>query len=304
MCNKLIVLCVALVVAGFCLPASAAYIGFDNDGNSGVNPLRVDVDGGGTSSPKDGWQGWLFTRSWIGPVVQSFTNPEAYSPGQLPVAQLEVYRNNQSPSGEGISYNRSGGWAGVDDTSWGPPEIGFGMNYVKLTLTGLQPETSYKFYLWSYEKRNLWAASSSNPDSKYGVWSTTNPKQWLDENGYGNGGIGAPKGGYYPITPVPNPPTGASGMPAGLAELVTEQGGRASLIAEDWNDHLGQLQNYVSFYAPTDSEGAITIYGWVDPTDWIGRHYMPLNGFMVIPEPATIAFLALGGLALLRKRRR
>ncbi len=308
MCNKLIVLCVALVV-GLDLSASAAYIGFDNDSNSGVNSLKVDiVYAPDNQQPKPGWQDWSVLRALYEAIGQDFANPFADGSWEIPHAQLEAYRKNQTYPYAGFSRNRSGGFAavgpvtGFETIDYSPTGKGFGTSYLKLTLTGLAPDTEYKFYLWSFEARNVWTARTDNPDSKLGCWSTTNPKNWLDAHGYS--GFNGEPNGYGPVTPVPNPPTGASGMPAGLAELVAEQGGRASMIAEDGNDHLGQLQNYVSFYAPTDGEGAITIYGWIDPTDWTGNMHMPLNGFIVIPEPATVALVGLGGLSLLRRRKR
>lgn len=296
MYKRLIVLCFALVVAGFCVPAAAS------SAISYYEPLKVDiVYGPYDQQPKSGWMPWSFPFELTGPVSKEFVIPGVL-PGELfPVAQLEAYRKNETP--EIIARDRSGGFAGVNRTGdISPTEMGFGMNYLKLTISNLDPYTDYKFSLWSFEKREVWSADPLNPDSKYGCWSTTNPKDWLVENGY-SGFTGEPNG-YGPITPVPNPPTGDSNMPSGLADLVLAQGGRTFMMAptDDNYNYVGGPNYRVSFYASSDGSGAIAVYGWLDCTDWAGAMHMPLNGFEVIPEPATIALLGLGVLPLLRKR--
>ena len=290
MCKKLIVLCLALVVAGFCAPASADYIGAGN-------PLKVDItyapDG---QQPLPGWQNWGLPNFWTGPS-SNFYNPLAADPWEVPGAQLEVYRKYQSPSNIGFSARRSAGFAYV---AWSDsPSMGFGMNYIKLTLTGLARNKTYEFNLWSFEQRDMWDASPSNPNSKYGVWSTTNPTDWLNANGY-SGSNGEPDG-YGAIMPVPDPPTGESGMPAGLAALVAAHGGRTFIMAPTTDDeinYVGGTDYRVIFRAATNAYGDISIYGWIDPTDWFGNMHMPLNGFMVVPEPATMMLLGLGALLL------
>jgi hypothetical protein len=293
MCKKLIILC---VVFGLSVPASALYIG---EPSGCANPLYVDLQNGAPT--KCNWQGWDFGWNWTGPVSKEFNNPLASDPWEFPVAELDTVRAGILPNGGG-SRNRSGGFAFVPGTGeYGDPATGgkgLGTSYLKLTLTQLAPETEYLFKLWSYEAANVWVVNSDNPNRKYGCWSTCNPLQTMIEHG--------DPCGYAPLDPICH--RGGSGMPDYLRPCVfgcDAPGGRTFMEAPvgDDNDYLGGAAYCVAFYATTNTVGSITIYGWIDPTDLGGSMHMPLNGFEVIPEPATVALLGLGGLALLRRKR-
>jgi len=163
------------------MPTKAVYIGMNTDDEpDGVaNPLRVDCDGAGTLTTTSGLQNMVFARDWTGPQVQTFNNPYADYEFEKPVVQMEVYRKPAADPAVGMSRDRSGGWTGVCATGdYSAGTMGYGMNYIKATITQVKPSTEYKVIVWGMEARGIWACRTDNPDSKYAVWATTNPKQW------------------------------------------------------------------------------------------------------------------------------
>jgi hypothetical protein len=284
-----IILCLLLVAGVFTVPA------FGWADINVANPLKVDIDGGGVVTPTPGWISWLFPED-SGPKPLSWFVP--------PDGPMLEYQYVDTVGGGGGSRNRSSGLVFVGGTGYiGPGAGGLGRNYNRLTISNLVPNKEHTFFIWSFERTGVWVVNTSNPNSKFGVWSTLNPNDWCRDNGYAGFVPGEPNGygpkiGAYPITDT--------NMPAEMqtAAWGNGNGGRVFMqspaAGDDW--YLGD-EHYVRFKATSDASGAITLYGWLDATDWTGNMAMPLNGFMIIPEPATAALLGLGGLALLRRKR-
>lgn len=295
--KKQIVLCAVLVIE-LSLPVLADV--------SMSTPMLIDVNGGAGSGAKPGWQQWVFPDPWTGFKTNNFTvGSGSYSNITATLSAFSLGYSGNWPQG---TRSRDGGMVfvgGSADLDYNLTATGLGMQYLNLSLAGLEPSREYQISLWGWEKHSFWSMNLVNPNSEWGVWvADQNPMDWLFSNGYGPGQTPGepPLGGY-----------GSKGMPEGLAAIVAANGARANLDCGDTDPGdagLGSANNNATvrfvttpYYDEDYPGGTVDIYGWMDSVGWAGGVEMPLSGFMVIPEPTTMALLSLGGLALIRGKR-
>jgi hypothetical protein len=297
MCKKLSIFCLMLAaVAALSLPALASPI-------TEANPLKADFIEPSTATVQAGWQGWAAGYGWTSPISKTFDM--GGTPFDWPTAELSTVRKAVSPYPNitGASRSRNGGMAFVAGTGeYATNGKGLGTTYLKLALTNLTAQTNHVILLWSWEKTGVWSNATDNPNARFGFWGTTNPLTWLNANG-GSGLNGEPNGYYPKVGPMP---ITESNMPAALFATGQRISMQAPDPGADWI--IGDV-HYAKLVVNSggtlgEHNGAITVYGWMDSTSLGGSMHMPIEGFMVIPEPATVALLGLGGLAMMRRRKR
>jgi hypothetical protein len=325
MCKKLSILCLMLVVVALGVPASAAPI-------SVANPLLIDLNAkdymaNGTPYPADvnnqmNFYGWNFPFDGTkqNPSGQPFnlnmqpTHNATVTLGGVRADGVDALgvRGRYQATGQNLSkvyqdlfYIAQGGGTGT----------GLGKNYLKVdfTFTGMEPEATqlmtFSLFAWDCAFKGSgvsgYAGSGEQPLSKKAAWSLTNPATWIAAN--------APGGAYHPKVGDPN--TVDSNMPAGLQALLLGSGkgnsNNCKLLLGPKVESMPVGDASASTYATTFTLnitaneagiGTVTIYGWNDMTTWTGSQHMAINGIRVVPEPATVALLGLGGLLLRRRK--
>lgn len=301
-----------LVVAAMAAPASA----IDPNGtyHDGQYPgqsvlINVDIDAYGHTGPNDtqvGWTAWEMSGYYgpIGSQVKDF----GYGSG-LPLVTIDGMTatggtgqlHGSRDRLDGVEGEYDGDLANVhsDLVYVSRTASGMGKDYIKVTFDfgSLRANYNYDITLlgWDpiYGGSELPEFPEPAPDgNKWAAWSTTNPDQWLIDNGYDPNGYG------FSST------SGESNMPAGLMALVGDtapQHGRAPWVA--MFDAVFGMTYASTVNVTLDENGIVTLYGWLDSTSELGSQHIAFNGFAIsAPEPATLFLLGLGGLFLRKKR--
>jgi hypothetical protein len=263
MSKKLIFVCLALAVAAISVPASAV--------PQNTPFLSVDLNGGnGPTQP--GWTGWSFANPPGGNSFSTtFSGGVSLTLSSSPGSTGLLTRDRGNPSGNTLNFDDMyEDFVGATRNS----NYGLGWNALEFAFSGLSSSTQYEFTFFCFDRNGA--------NNNYYRWlmGTTDPYTYVDP-ATGNAHSYQPATVSNNFTPY----------------LATINPGNGLWPSTPY-------QYSASFFAATDGNGNVTIYVWSDTTSYSNQTASLVDGFQIgVPEPATIALLSLGGLALLRRKR-
>jgi hypothetical protein len=283
MCRKLLILCFALAVIAMSTPVSAA--------PSYATPLKIDLNGTtGTSlgQTQAGWQGWDFVNS---PTTNTFTKAWTIGGSKVSV-ELKGVKNDGSNPGSRDRLNLPDTKLGnvhediffVSTTAAGVGLLG--LDYIQVSLSMGAAQAGKTFGIRTFSWDSAYNTSNDSYNDDYAAWGVVNPST---------------NGGYHSYRwDDPCTPGDENGIIKRNIPMLAEWNMQGAPPRKD--NTVGAYQYSGYFETTADSTGKVVIYGWFDGS-LQGSYHMPINGLTVMPEPATVALLGLGGLALLRRRK-
>lgn len=234
-------------------------------------------------------------NNWVSQAAAGMTQAFASSEGNITATLTGV---GTSYSARNRGANAGGMSALYQDFPFAQRDnaIGFGRNYLKLTLSGLTPGETYEFTGFNreaaFQAANL--ASPTDPGQSFQAWSDLStlggadgPAAWLDAN------VGAGQSYQPAVGGVNNP----------IPKL-----GRSQVAGPDSLSAGYAFFHSSSFLTTADGTGKVTVYAWSDPNGFGStvQGASLMNGFSLatVPEPTSLVlvFVGLAGLAGSRRR--
>jgi len=248
---------------------------------------------------------YLANEDWGNNAVAGLTHVYATTQGNVTATMSGVglnfgARNRGANTGANSALMQDFAFAQRDGA------VGFGRNFVRLTLSGLTPNKLYEFTGYAreaaFQAPNL--TDPNDPGQSFQAWSDKaklggldGPAAWLDANV----SVGA---SYQPVFDTSTPPVN-TGYKNPIPTFVRSQ------VAGP--DSLSQADPYfhsASFATKADGSGVVTVYTWSDPNGFGStvQGASLLNGFQIVaytvPEPMSLTIFSLGIVGLMFGRRR
>lgn len=283
MYKKLIIL--VFVIAALSISASAA--------PSAANPLKVDLNGnnasGDTARTQPGWEGWDFE---FAPTVNTFNKAWIIGGSKVSVELKGIKYDGTNPQTRMRSDQPSAELGDVHQdfffVATTAADLGLcGLDYIQIRFAfGHEvANQTFRVTVWDYD--DAFSTTQDPYHSVYGAWGIVNPSTY----------------GGYQVTRWDDPctPEDENGIYKNPVPTLARTYIHGRPYPAESND-ITAFTYSSTFEITTDDNGCASIYGWYDGDYWCCSYHMPINGFMIVPEPAIVLLLGFGAV-MLRKRK-